>query len=97
MDRQRIRIVFLALLCALLLAGVALAQGSQPHGLPWHVVASGGGHMASSRHGLDGSAGQPAIGLATGQYHRLGAGYWYGVVEVGPVIRIYLPFIVKNP
>jgi len=86
----------LALFCALVLTGVALAQGPQQHRLPWRVVSTGGGRMASNRYGLDGSVGQPAIGLTAGGAHHLGAGYWYGIVSVGPGIKVYLPLVTRN-
>ena len=81
-------------LCLLLAVGVpALAQVSANHDLSWHVIAGGGGRMASTGHTLVGSIGQPLTGASSSTGHTLCSGFWCsGVVQQ----RIYLPLVLRN-
>ena len=98
MTKRRAILLLIGLLCGLVLAGGALAQISTNYGLRWHVIGDGGGPMASTNYAVNSTLGQPAIGPATSTGYRLGAGYWYGMVETvtPPENRIYLPIIMKN-
>jgi hypothetical protein len=80
-------------LCALLLAGVALANGTPA--VDWYVIGGGGGHVESGDgvYALDGTIGQAVVGTATDTGYELCSGFWCGVaVEY----RIYLPIVLKN-
>jgi hypothetical protein len=74
----------------LLLAAVALAQGS--YDLSWHVIAEGGGQMQSAGYTLMGTIGQPAAGMLQSSSHSLCSGFWCGTVAE---YRIYLPLTLK--
>lgn len=96
MKRKRIAAASIALVLALLLIGIAAAQG--PYHLNWYVVSGGGGPMTSDNYLMRSTAGQGGIGLASSDNYRLSAGYWYAPVapagEVSPLI--YLPIIFKS-
>ena len=84
------RAVIPVLLAFFLLASVALAQGTPA--IPWSVLGGGGGHAEAAPYALDGTLGQPIVGLATASSLDLCAGYWCGA----PPYRIYLPLLLKN-
>lgn len=98
MIKRRVILLLIGLLCGLILVSGALAQISTNYGLGWHVIADGGGLMTSTNYTMNSTLGQLAIGPATSTGHRLGAGYWYGMVETvaPPGQRIYLPILLKN-
>ena len=90
---MRRKIILLAILCLLLAAAVpALAQVSANYDLSWHVIAGGGGRMASSGHALVGTAGQPLTGPMLSSGYTLCSGFWCsGAVQY----RIYLPLVLR--
>ncbi len=84
MTKPRACLTIVAVLMALVaLAAAALAQGPEPEIWRW-VVASGGGPIAGGDVTLDGTLGQPVVGLSMGSGAALNAGYWTGssVLEV---------------
>lgn len=66
---------------ALLAAPTANAQVT----LVKSVVANGGGPMTSSTYTLNGTVGQPAIGLVTNTTYTHGIGFWYPTDNIGGV------------
>jgi len=74
---------------------VALAQHGGGFDLSWHVAGNGGSPMASSSFQLNGTVGQPGVGmgLVTGGSHQVGPGFWYGVVGE---CKVYLPLVLRN-
>ena len=76
----------------LALTSVALAQGG--FGIPWWVVAGGGGHAEGGSYALDTTLGQPVTGVSMGGSYELCAGYWCGSGGV-PGTRIYLPMVQR--
>ncbi|MGQ9494425.1 MAG: hypothetical protein ACUVR2_11815 [Anaerolineae bacterium] len=85
----------------LLLGGMVMAFTSAPaYAIRWYVIGGGGGAVQSTHYRLGGTIGQPVTGESSSAHYRLGAGYWYGMVGVGPVptpaFRINLPAIMKN-
>ncbi len=74
-QRASVRQLRLVLLAAVVLTGPALAQQ-----ISSHVIAAGGGTSRSPGgcRLLEGSLGQPAVGIANGGGFTLRAGYWAG-------------------
>jgi hypothetical protein len=87
------RSLFLLALGLLLIGLPVLAQTSAHYDLSWHVIAGGGGEMASGGHTLTGTLGQPMSGLALSSGHELCSGFW---CQGAGVYRIYLPFVLRN-
>jgi len=98
----------LALVCALVLAAGAMADGSPP-GLSWYVVAGGGGRSTSASFGLSGTVGQASVERLSGGSFVLVGGFWPGVEggAVGPTpsptqpvtpgaFRTYLPILLRD-
>jgi hypothetical protein len=83
----------LALIVCLALAAPVLAKSLADHDLSWYVIAGGGGRMDSVNHTLIGTAGQPLVGVMTGNDSTLCSGFWCGVsVEY----RVYLPLVLRD-
>lgn len=98
----------LALVCALVLAAGAGADGAVSD-LSWHVVAGGGGRSTSTSFGLSGTIGQASVEQLSGGSFRLRGGFWPGVERgaVGPTpsptqpvtpgaFRTYLPILLRD-
>jgi hypothetical protein len=91
MSKRKIIALAAALVCALLLAGVALANGIPT--IDWNVIGGGGGHAEAGIYGLDGTIGQPVVGTATDTNSELCSGFWCGAaVEY----KIYLPLVLRG-
>jgi hypothetical protein len=90
-----------ALICGLLLAGIALtasASTAQDYGIPWWTVDDGGGRSTSGSYVLVGTIGQPDAGAMSGGDYGLAGGFWGGRAAVGPGTDhfIYLPVILRQ-
>ena len=85
-----------ALVCALLLIGAAHAN--DPLSINWWVIGGGGDTVNSASYAVNSTLGQPAVGPATSTSYRLGAGYWYGMVEAvtPPEQKTYLSLVVRG-
>jgi hypothetical protein len=83
-----------ALLCFLLLVGVALAQTSASYDLTWNVIAGGGGPISGGGYAINSTIGQPVVGVAKEAGYELCSGFWCGAAVVE--YRIYLPIVLKN-
>ncbi len=95
MTKRTPTVIVCAILCALLLAGAALAMPSDNYRLDWFTpLTGGGGGAASSPHyALNFTVGQSVIGTNASANHRGCLGYWCGmVVEYG----VYLPLTLRN-
>jgi hypothetical protein len=89
-------LITLALAACLALALPVLAQVSSNYDLSWHVIAGGGGKMASAGHTLAGTSGQPVIGAMSSSPggHTLCSGFWCGAAaETGG--QVYLPLVLR--
>lgn len=84
--------VILALAALLLLAGTVLAANG--YEISRYVIGSGGGHAETAPYALDGTAGQPLVGVVTDASYQLCSGFWCG--PVGGEYRIYLPVVLRN-
>jgi len=92
MKKRKTTALAVALLCCLLVAGVAWANGTPS--INWWVIGGGGGHAEAGIYTLDATIGQPVVGVATDTGYELCSGFWCGVVAVE--YKIYLPIIMKN-
>jgi hypothetical protein len=95
MNKRRLLPVAIVLLCALVLAGSALAMSSPNYRLDWYVLLTGGGGgpTGSANYAANFTVGQSAIGATDSANYATGLGYWYGAAGE---YRIYLPLILKN-
>lgn len=86
-----------ALLCCLLLVGVALAQTPTGYGLSWWTVDGGGATFSSEgAYALGGTIGQPEAGAVWGHNYTMSGGFWgSGAVTAGEV-HLYLPVVLRN-
>ena len=99
MKKRKIMALAAALLCGLVMAGVAWAMSSASYAIEWDVIGGGGGPMSSANYALNGTVGQGAIGAKGSASYRVGSGYWYGVAVPAPPppeYKIFLPIIMKN-
>jgi hypothetical protein len=74
----------------LLLTSVALANGTPS--VDWWVIGGGGGHAETAPYALDGTVGQPLVGVVSNTPYQLCFGFWGGGAEY----KIYLPVILRN-
>lgn len=72
-------------LLAVLVTG-ALVQSASGFDLWWHVIAGGGGRSTSASYAVNGSIGQPAVGVLSSADYRLGAGFWPGIGAETPTL-----------
>jgi len=95
MHRHVMLALVAALVCGLIVAGMASASGLGSYGLPWNVLGSGGGRTSSSSYALGATLGQAGIGLSGSAGHEVRAGYWYGL---GPALPapLFLPLILLS-
>ncbi|MCK4858585.1 MAG: hypothetical protein KAT58_11495, partial [candidate division Zixibacteria bacterium] len=79
--------IYKILIITLLITSVAVAQNYQ---VDWYVIASGGGHSESATYQIDGTIGQPIVGLSSSENYILEAGFWVGFGEAGGDC-VYIP------
>jgi hypothetical protein len=99
MSKRELTVLVAVFLCGLLLvlsvvggpAGVVLANG--PAGIDWDVIGGGGGHTEAGMYTLDGTIGQPVVGMAANGGAELCSGFWCGVIGGH---RIFLPLVLRN-
>jgi hypothetical protein len=98
MTKRTLIVIAGALLCGLLLAGVALAMESDNYRLDWFTpLTGGGGGAASSAHyAVNLTVGQSAIGTSDSTNYESCLGYWCGSAVAAVEHNIYLPIIMKN-
>ena len=88
--------LLVAMALVLLLAGLALAEGSS-YNLDWWTVDGGGAGLSSGEGcALGGTAGQPDAGVLEGDGYALTGGFWAGAMLAGRY-TVYLPVVVRNP
>jgi hypothetical protein len=98
MSKRKISTLTVALLCSLLpaisvaegLAGVVLAQGTLA--IDRHVIGGGGAHLETGIYALDGTIGQPVVGMISSTPYELCSGFWCGTGERS---YVYLPLVLK--
>jgi hypothetical protein len=92
MNKRRMSTGVVVLLAALLIASIASAQNSASFDLSWHVLAGGGGRVASLSYALNGTVGQALVGSSDSTSYQLLSGYW----QKWPDYAILLPLILKG-
>ena len=98
MTKPTLIVIAGALLCGLLLAGVALAMESDNYRLDWFTPATGGGGGAASstNYAVNLTVGQSAIGASGSTNYESCLGYWCGSAVAGVEYNIYLPIISRD-
>ncbi len=92
MKRQRwivSSLMIVLFLLAVLAVGPVLAQGGTPS-VEWWVISSGGSAMGSGPVTLDGTLGQPVVGVSSVTGMGVSAGFWQTFWSV-----VSLPLIVR--
>ncbi|MGD2178948.1 MAG: hypothetical protein PVG71_14135 [Anaerolineae bacterium] len=93
MTKRTLIVIAGALLCGVLLAGVALAMGSDNYRLDWFTPLTGsGGSASSTNYAVNLTVGQSAIGASASTSYGTCLGYWCGAAEY----RVFLPLILRN-
>ena len=95
MSKRTLMILAVAVLCTLLVSGVALSMSSTNYRLDWFtpLTGGGGGPASSAHYAADVTVGQSAIGQVGSASHGGCLGYWCGAeVET----RVYLPALLMS-
>jgi hypothetical protein len=85
---QKIGILLVPLLAAVLVGGVASAQTGDGFDLSWHVMGGGGagGPVTGSGFSVRSTIGQTATGSFSDAVYWFRNGYWGGVINTPPVL-----------
>jgi hypothetical protein len=82
-------LVSLSGLALMALVPVAHAQRGGSYDLSWHTLDGAGGICSGGQFGVHGTVGQPdASAPSVGGPFTLTGGFWTGLAEVGPVLKI---------
>src|SRR4030042_1022912 len=57
---------------------VPVLISAQTYQIDWYVIGSGGGHSESGAYSVDGTIGQPIVGVSSSANYRIEAGFWVG-------------------
>jgi hypothetical protein len=83
-------ILLLALLASLVLVSAVLSAPVATT-LERYIMAGGGGHIEAGIYALEGSIGQPLVGMDSAAPYELCSGFWCGL----NVVYIYLPVVMR--
>jgi hypothetical protein len=98
MNKRKATALVAALLCGLLVAGVAWAVSAASYDLSWWTVDGGGATFSSgSGYELGGTIGQPDAGTLSGGDFTLGGGFWAGGAAVEPATPTATPTNTATP
>ncbi len=93
-------------------SSLALAQTSIDPALVWHIIGSGGQPASEAEIALNGTIGQPVVGISTAPGVSLSAGPWRAPAPTQPRndppdpppmpqddgnVLLYLPLVVSTP
>jgi len=53
---------------------------AQNYGVDWHVIGSGGGGSHSANYRIEGTLGQPIVGISNSANYAVEAGFWVGAI-----------------
>jgi hypothetical protein len=81
------------LLCCLLLAGAVLAA-PDAHSVDRWVIGGGGGRLGDAPLSLEGTIGQPLVGIAIEAPHEVSSGFWFEIWA--GEYWVYLPLAVRE-
>jgi hypothetical protein len=107
MNKRKITVLTITLLCGLLMVGGGgwamssaglVLSAAEAYTIRWDVIGGGGGPISSASYTVNSTVGQPAIGPSGSASYRLGAGYWYVVAVPAPPpeYKVHLPIVVKR-
>ncbi len=85
-------LTMIAVLLALALTALALAQSGGGFDLTWNTVDGGGGESAGDSYSLSGTIGQAEAGVMSGGSYTLSGGFWGGASAVN---LLHLPLIQR--
>ena len=78
----------------LVVGGLATAQTGGGYDLTWSTIDNGGDASAGGGYTLNGTMGQPDVGIAlAGGGYTLVGGFWGGAMTP---YRVYLPVVIKG-
>ena len=89
MKRRNWMALIALVLLILMAASVALAAPGVA--IDWWVMAGGGATAEGGGVTMNGTLGQPVIGVSEGEGVRLSAGYW----AMPPTMVVYLPVVLR--
>jgi hypothetical protein len=89
------QLIMLSLIACLALAAVPIASGAVGTAIDWGVFSSGGGSASSGSVSLNGSLGQPVVGVSSGGETQLSAGFWHAQAAGAPPYQVMLPLVVR--
>jgi hypothetical protein len=97
MSKKKLMVLALAVLCTLLVTGVALSMSSTNFRLDWFtpLTGGGGGAATSSNYAANLTVGQSVTGLAASTHHRGCLGYWCAA-DMEVESRVFLPSVLRN-
>jgi len=75
----------------ILILAMAAIVSAQNYQIDWYVIGSGGGSAASSNYQINGTIGQPVVGITSSSSYTVEAGYWVGSGSTTPSAHPYLP------
>ena len=93
MNKRKVMVLSVALLCGLLLAGLVRAMSLASYAINWDVIGGGGGPISSASYALNSTIGQAVVGVATDANDELCSGFWCGAAAE---YSIYLPLVLRN-
>ncbi len=97
MNKRSAVVLWIAILCCLVLASVALgAMSSDNYGVPWDARYGGGGLTSSAKYAINATVGQGAIGWTDSTNYGLCSGFWCGAGAGAAGARVYLPIILRD-
>lgn len=99
MNKRKIVVLTITLLCGLLMVGGGVwAVSSASYAINWDVIGGGGGPISSASFVVNDTVGQAAVGPSGSASYRLGSGYWYVLAAPAPLpeYKVHLPIVVKS-
>lgn len=93
MNRRKIAIGAFILFSLLLIAGVVLAAPNAIMIDRW-VIGGGGARLVNAPLSLEGTTGQPLVGILTESPHELSSGFWFEI-HIGEN-GVYLPLMLRE-
>jgi hypothetical protein len=91
--KTRVTIIFTV--CALVLVTVSTALATGSYQVTWWTVDSGGGSSQSTdgQYVLNGTAGQPEAGSASGSGYSFNGGFWHAMSTTIQEFLIHMPLV----
>jgi hypothetical protein len=92
---RKFKVLVIASVAVLILAGVALAGASAGiYEVPWDAYSSGGEQMESANYKMISTAGQEMVGGTSSDAYQIGAGFWTTTEE--DQLTVFLPLVLRG-